>query len=192
VGLLHRPVATVAHIGVHQAYQIALALAEDDSLESFFCSLYDAPGKWGRIFSKMIGSDALLNRRVSGIPNNRICEYPWPFVIQRLRQRISPASVSDWFAASESFDRLVSRRLRDSHAEVFFGVETCSAYSLQIAKSRGMIAVLDCPQVHPRFLGAVLKEAADRCGLGGDPFVDTPRMAARKEMEFSTAEWFMV
>jgi hypothetical protein len=37
----------VAYSGVHQSYQILLAAEELVELDRFYCSIFDAPGKWG-------------------------------------------------------------------------------------------------------------------------------------------------
>ena len=37
----------VSYAGVHQAYKLALAAHEMNELQTFYCSIYDAPGFWG-------------------------------------------------------------------------------------------------------------------------------------------------
>ena len=68
----------VAYSGVHQAYQLALAAQELGRLDRFYCSMFAAEGKWGGVFARMMGSDALVNRRVDGLSSKRVCENPWP------------------------------------------------------------------------------------------------------------------
>jgi len=81
---------SVAYSGVHQAYQIALAAEEMGELDQFFCSVFDAPGKWGGVASRWFGRKALLNRRCEGIPAVKVREHPWPWVFHAFQERLNP------------------------------------------------------------------------------------------------------
>ena len=96
----------VAYSGVHQAYQLALAAQELGRLDRFYCSMFAAEGKWGGVFARLMGSDALVNRRVDGLSSKRVCENPWPLLTHRLRTRFRPASANDWTLANEWFDSM--------------------------------------------------------------------------------------
>src|SRR5262245_3434678 len=74
----------VAYSGVHQAYQLALAAQELGRLDRFYCSMFAAKGKWGGVFARLLGSDALVNRRVDGLSSKKVCENPWPLITHRL------------------------------------------------------------------------------------------------------------
>ena len=75
---------TVGYSGVHQAYQIALAAHEAGALDRFYCSVFDAPGKWGGLLSQLLGSSVLTNRRCEGLSASLATEYPWPLLRQML------------------------------------------------------------------------------------------------------------
>src|SRR5439155_21517636 len=143
---------TVAYSGVHQAFQLALAAAELERLDVFFCSLCDAPGKWGRLASRLFGAAALTNRRCNGIPAAKVRENPWPWVAHTLKARLRPALGQDWLLANDRFDRWVAGRLADSSSRVLVTSETCAEHSLRVAGQLRLKRVLDCPQWHPAAL----------------------------------------
>ena len=182
---------TVAYSGVHQAYQLALAAAELNQLDRFYCSLYAAMGKWGGLLAQALGSNALLNRRVNGLSPEKVIEHPWPLMLHRLRQSAGLAGARDWEQANFRFDRWVARQLRQSDCRVFVGVETCAAESFMAAQARGMIRVLDCPQVHPAFLHNELTVAARELGLAWQVKFDSDEMLRRKQIEFELADYVL-
>src|SRR5207244_4766051 len=57
---------------------------------------------------------------------------------------------------------------------------------------KGMIKVLDCPQVHPRFLSDLLSRGADGLGVERPPDFDSPDLAARKAEEYELADLILV
>src|SRR5437867_2903126 len=122
---------TVAYSGVHQAFQLALAAAELERLDLFFCSLCDAPGKWGRLASRLFGAAALTNRRCNGIPASKVREYPWPWVAHTLKTRLRPSLREDWLKANNRFDCWVARRLARNASRVLVASETCAEHSLR-------------------------------------------------------------
>lgn len=183
---------TVAYSGVHQAYQLALAASELGQLDCFYCSLFDAPGKWGALASSLLGRNALVNRQCAGIPPAKVSEIPWPLVLHQIRSKVISSSARDWFVANGSFDSCVAARLKSSTSRVFVGSETCAEKSFGAARGRGMVRVLDCPQWHPKSLNLILEEGARRMGLQKPMPLDTSVMAARKEREFASADWLLV
>lgn len=183
---------TVAYAGIHQAFQLALAAEEAGVLTAFHCSVFDAPGKWGRTLARIFGRDALANRRVEGVPIRKIVEHPWPLLRQRVRDKVRPASAHDRLAAHEAFDRQVARALERTPTQVFVGAETCAQRAFEVCARRGIHRILDCPQLHPRFLTAVLDDAAERLKLPSRAPVDTPGMAARKAEEYAAANRLLI
>jgi len=183
---------TVAYSGVHQAFQIALAAAEINSLDRFYCSIFDAPGKWGRLASRILGSDALLNRRCRGISLNMIWEYPWPLLADSLVAKLRSPRGTDLFIANDNFDRWVARHLTETDSRVFVGVETCAQHSFREAKRLNVRCILDCPQMHPTFLERVYREAGENLGIKIPTIIDTVRMAVRKSWEFQSADCLLV
>ena len=183
---------TVGYSGVHQAYQLALAAYEAGELGRFYCSVFDAPGKWGGVLSKVLGPSVLTNRRCGGIPAALITEYPWPLLRQMLASRVLRHKAYDWSQTVDRFDRWVARKLEGSQSRIFVGAETCAKQSFQVAKRRGMTTVMDCGQVHPTFLWNVLAAASDDLGLPVPPPVDIPAMEARKAAEYALADVILV
>jgi glycosyltransferase involved in cell wall biosynthesis len=183
---------SVSHSGVHQAYQLALAAHEMASLDCFYCSLFVGDGKWGEWAQRWFGSDRLINRRCAGILPELVKEYPWPLLKHHIKSRLFPSKTKDWFVEADTFDGWVAKKLRSSRSRVFCGTETCTEKSFAVARERGIIRVLDCPQWHPASLKLVLDEGARRTGLREPRPLDTAAMARRKEREFASADWFLV
>ncbi|MDJ0734437.1 MAG: glycosyltransferase family 4 protein [Nostocaceae cyanobacterium] len=187
---------TVAYGSVHQIYQIALAAQEIGVLEQFFCSLIDAPGKWGNILSMVVGRDRLASMRRPELNPKLVTEYPLPFLLHYLMQSFrgskAPVQGSNREAVNERFDRWVAQQLNSCNSRVFVGVETCAQYSFEVAQKKGMTTVLDCPQVHPDFLTQILHTAASDLGLAPPEPFDHPQTAERKRLEYSMADILLV
>lgn len=183
---------TVGYSGVHQAYQLALAAHEAGELDRFYCSVFDASGKWGGWLSRVLGASILTNRRCDGIPASLVTEYPWPLLRQMVNSRLLSRRNYDWSRTVDRFDHWVARRLQQSSSRLFVGAETCAEHSLRAAKRKGMKTVLDCGQVHPTFLWKVLASAASDLGLPTPPPIDIPFMEARKQAEYELADVILV
>jgi glycosyltransferase involved in cell wall biosynthesis len=169
-----------------------LAAHELEELDSFYCSLFDAPGKWGRRLSRFLGAKALVSRRVDGLPPGKIKEYPWPVMWHIIHKRLRPKAPNDWSKANGRFDLWVAEKLRTSPCRAFIGGETCARDSFRVAGQRGMIKILDCPQVHPDFLKRLLAAAADDLGVPPPPPFDSAIMTLRKAEEFAMADVMLV
>jgi glycosyltransferase involved in cell wall biosynthesis len=184
---------TVSYFGVHQAFQLALAAQELGLLDVFFCSLYDAPGKWGGVLSKLMGGERLVNRRCAGFDATAAVEIPGPLLCEKLRllgQRQNGASL--WPQSALTFDRAVARRLDRCASRLFVGVETCAAHSFARAKALGWTTVLDYPGIGAEFLDEMARQAADDLGLPPPPPSDSPAMRARKQRELELADHILV
>jgi glycosyltransferase involved in cell wall biosynthesis len=182
----------VAYSGVHQAFQLALAAHEDGELQAFYCSLYNAPGKWGHALGRLIGQKALASRKVEGLPPDKAVEFPWPLLWKGLRDKINPRGANDWLAVNDAFDRWAARRLEKNPPKVVVGGETCDLHLFETAKRLGVIRVHDCPQLHPIFLDEVLKEASERAGIAVKFSPELPGMAERKRREYELAEKLLI
>jgi glycosyltransferase involved in cell wall biosynthesis len=183
---------TIAYSGVHQIYQIAAAVHEMDRLDRLYCALIDAPRKWGRLVSRILGSSALANRRYPELPPEKITENPWFFFRERLATRFKPLDVDLWFQTIENFDAWVARHLSQSSSKLFVGGESCALRSFEAGKRRGMQLVLDCPGIHAAFRDERAKIAATEFGLKKPPGPDLARIALRKEREIELADWIFV
>jgi glycosyltransferase involved in cell wall biosynthesis len=182
----------VAYSGVHQAYQLALAAHEEGVLQAFYCSIYNAPGKWGHHLSRVVGQKALASRKVEGFPPEKAVEYPWPLLMKGLRDKMKPHRANDWLTVNDAFDRWAARKLEKNPPKVVVGGETCDLHLLETAKRLGVIRVHDCPQLHPIFLEEVLREAGERAGMAVKFSPDLPGMAERKSREYELAEKLLI
>lgn len=178
---------TVGYSGVHQAYQLALAAEELGQLDRFYCSLF-VGRRWGKTLARLLGPEKLLSRRMEGLSESKVRENPWPLLVHHCRARLRPNSANDWLQANDRFDQWVARRLRTSDCSIFVGVETCARDSFRIASERGIIKLLDCPQVHPGFLSRLFDAAAGDLGLPAPQPFDSAELAARKAEEFEMAD----
>jgi len=184
---------TVAYSGVHEAFQIALAAHEAGKLEQFYTSLFDGPGKWGRRLAFILGEAVLINRRMPGLPPERVIELPIPFLRHRLGSGSSlTKNYYPWYQANFDFDRQVAQKLRGNKSRIFIGTETCAYNCFQMATKLGMGKILDCPQVHPAFLTEVFHRAANDLKIPLPPPFDPPELARRKQEEFAMADKLLI
>jgi glycosyltransferase involved in cell wall biosynthesis len=179
---------TVAYSGVNQAYQLALAAEELGWLDHFYCSLFAAPGKWGGVMARLLGDDALHNRRVDGLPAAKARENPWPMLRHRLRLSLNLARISEWEQAHIHFDSWAAKLLATSSSRIFVGVETCCAHALKVARENGMVAFVDWPGISTKFLTQRAIEAAHQFSLSTTASVDSSEMSARKQQEMELAD----
>ncbi len=182
----------MAYSGVHQVFQLALAAEQLGALDRFFCSAFDAPGKWGRWMSRALGRDALTNRRCTAIPGAKVTEYPWPLLAQRLKRKLHPAQPTDWLQINAWFDRWVADQLGSVTSSVFLGVETCAEFSLATARGLGMKTILDWPGVGTEFLDRIARRAAIDLGMPAPETSDLPEMSKRKARELELADLIQV
>jgi glycosyltransferase involved in cell wall biosynthesis len=182
---------TVAYSGTHQAYQIARAANEAGMLDTFFCSLCDAPGKWGRKLSFVLGKERLTSRRGDGLDPHKVIEIPAPWLRHELSSRFF-RSQAEWLAANSQFDRRVAERLKKSKARVFVGVETCAQFCFEVARERGLRTVLDVPGIPAHGLDAAAAQAAKGLGLAIPARSDSPAMRERKVRELALADMILV
>ena len=155
----------VSYVGVHQAYQLALAAQELGELKAFYCGLYDAPRKWGSLAAKIVGHEALTSRRVDGLHLDKIIEFPWPLIWKRARDRFYQRGKDEWLPTFNAFDRWVARRLEKSLPEIFVGTAGSDLHCLELVKRGGKTVVHDCPGLHPLSIANLASEAADRAGI---------------------------
>jgi glycosyltransferase involved in cell wall biosynthesis len=192
-GLANAGRIVVSYAGVHQAYQLALAAQEMGELKAFYCSLYDAPKKWGGLIAGLVGHDVFASRRVAGLDLEKVIEYPWPLLWKIARDKVDSRGRDNWLSLFNTFDRWVAKRIEMSPPDIFVGTASSDLNCLTAAKRHGSTLVHDCPGLHPLFQARLLHEAADRAGirtrkartrLGG---VD-----ARKLLEYSMADALLV
>lgn len=187
------PGISIAYSSVHQIYQIALAAQELGELDNFFCSVIDAPGKWGALFSLIFGRDRLVNRRCPELDLHHVKEYPWPLAIQYFKQmQHTSLGAADWEATNNLFDKWAAHKLKSVTSQLFVGVETCALRSLEVAHQRRIQTLLDCHQVHPDFLDRVIAEAASDLSIPVPETIDTPTWRKQKLQEFELADFLLL
>jgi len=186
------PAVTVSYSGVHQAFQLALAAQEAGLLQSFFCSLHEAPGKWGGWLGGLIGHEKLASRRLSNLDPGLTVEFPWPALWKEARDQMLPDRSADWRGVNDAFDRWAAGRFKKRPSRVFTGTETCALHGFHAAHEVGAITVLDCPQLHPDLLAEVMAEAEERAALPAAQRADDPAMRERKRREYELADWRLV
>lgn len=189
----HLPLAvTVSYAGVHQAFQLALAAQEAGLLQHFLCSLHDAPEKWGGWLGGLLGHEKLACRRLPNLDSNLTVEFPWPALWKEARDKVMPGRSADWLGVNDAFDRWAAGRFEKRPSRVFVGTETCALHGFEAARAVGAIKVLDCPQLHPRLLDEVMKEAGELARLPESKVVEDPAMGERKRQEYEEADWRLV
>jgi glycosyltransferase involved in cell wall biosynthesis len=183
----------VSYAGVHDAYQIALAAQELGELDAFYCTVFDAPGKWGGSIAKIFGHDVLASRRIDGLDLDKVIEFPWPVIWKFIRDRFYWRRKNDWLSVYDAFDRWVANKLERSPPAVFVGTAISDLHCLTLVKRSEGTVVHDCPGLHPKFQARLMREAADRAGIQRP---DGPerigKWDARKFLEYSLADYLLV
>ena len=183
----------VSYFGVNQAYQLALAAQELGELNAFYCSVYDAPKKWGGMLGTLLGRDTLVNRRCAGFDPQAAMEIPGPLIFERLTAPfVNTSGTAAWFKTSLSFDRRVARRMKKSSSRIFVGVENCAAESFRVGRERGMKLVYDCPGFNPEVSDQLALRVADEWKLPRPQPSDSPAIKANKEKELTLADCILV
>lgn len=178
----------LAYAGVHQIFQLALAAHEAGELEGLFCSIMDAERKWGRRLGRWVPPGTARPLGSMDLPPERVTEYPWPLLANRLAQKLIRGRRSDHLRSNSWFDRRAAGWLRGCKARVFVGGETCALESLRVASGKGMKRVLDCPGVPSQVLDAEAQKAAARFEVKIAASSNSPAMAERKQQELALAD----
>ena len=178
----------LAYAGVHQIFQLALAAHELGKLEGLFCSIMDGDGKWGRRLGRWVPPGTARPLGSGALPAERVTEFPWPLLVNRLGQKLIRGRRSDHLRSNAWFDRAAARWLENSKARVFAGGETCALESLRIAADKGMKRVLDCPGVPSQVLDVEALKAAERFEVKMATSSNSPAMAERKKQELALAD----
>jgi glycosyltransferase involved in cell wall biosynthesis len=177
---------------VHQAFQIALAAEEAGLLDTFYGSIFDAPGKWGGRAGFLFGKNALANRRCPGLPSERLVEYPRPEFVSRLKRIGGFARRDEWIWTAMRFDRHIATVLSKRNCRLFVGVENCAAESFRVGHRRSMKLVYDCPGFNPELSDQLARQAADEWKLPRPEPSDAPVIRANKDQELALADRVLV
>jgi glycosyltransferase involved in cell wall biosynthesis len=179
---------TVSYSGVHLAYQLALALQEAGLLDRFFCSFYDSPGKCGHHLSRLLGHEAMSNRRLEGLDPAQVTEYPWPELLFKLRVKLTNLPGNAWIAAAGEFDRWAAKQLHRGSSQGVVCAENCAYETFLAAKQLGMKKIYDCPGHNTQLWQQTTEEAARLTGLDFVSIADTLEITRRKAIEIELAD----
>jgi hypothetical protein len=178
----------LAYSGVHQIYQLALAAHEIGELDGLFCSMIDGGGKWGGKFSRWLPAGTVRPLGYDALPLAKVTEFPWPVLVNRLKQRLLPGMRNDHRRSNHWFDRTAARWLAGTGAKVFVGAETCALESLRAARSLGMKTVLDCPGIPSMILDEEARKGATAFDVTIPASSNSAVMLSQKSDELSEAD----
>lgn len=178
----------LAYAGVHQIFQLALAAHEIGELEGLFCSIMDGEGKWGRRLGRWVPPGTARPLGSSDLPSERVTEYPWPLLANRVAQKMVRGRRSDHLRSNSWFDHAAVRWLSCRSARLFVGTESCALESLHAAGGRGMKCVLDCPGIPAQVLEREEQNAATRFEVKVTLSANSVAMQERKAAEIREAD----
>jgi glycosyltransferase involved in cell wall biosynthesis len=178
----------LAYAGVHQIFQLALAAHEVGELDSLYCSVVNGNRKWGRRLGRWVPAGTAQPLGSDTIPQERMIEFPWPILANRLTKKLLPRRRNDHLRSNTWFDRSAANWLSGRKAKVFIGVETCALQSLMRAGEMGMKRVLDCPGLPSQVLDFEAERAAVTFGVNIDVTSNSLAMVERKKRELAAAD----
>ena len=180
----------LAYLGVHEIFQMALAAQEAGWLSGLQCSLFDAPGKWGRFLGRWVRLPVARPLGAEALPPDKVHEYPWPLLRRQLSQRFDSSPRPDPLPFFRAFETAAARRLTrlKNRPQIAVGAETCALGFFQEAKRLGMKCMLDCHGIPNRFLDDALRRAADEFDLPPPPASDSAEMEEHKAAERELAD----
>ena len=178
----------LAYLGVHEIFQMAIAAEEMGCLSGLQCSIFDAPGKWGRLFSRFAYLPSAFPLGSAALPPGKVHELPLPQLARQMIKKVFKNRRIDPLPYLQAFERQAARRLRHSDARIAVAAETCALGYFRAAKERGMRCVLDSHGIPAPFMDEVLLRAAAEFGLPKPPLCDSPSMTLHKQRERELAD----
>ncbi|WP_395734029.1 glycosyltransferase family 4 protein [Prosthecobacter sp.] len=178
----------LAYMGVHEIFQMAIAAEEMGCLSGLQCSIFDAPGKWGRLFSHFTYLPSAFPLGSEALPPGKLHELPLPQLARQIIKKVFKNKRIDPLPYLQAFERRAARRLRHSDARIAVAAETCALDYFHAAKERGMRCVLDSHGIPAPFLDAALQRAAAEFGLPAPPPCDSTAMSEHKRQERELAD----
>lgn len=178
----------LAYMGVHEIFQMAIAAEEMGCLSGLQCSIFDAPGKWGWLFSRFTYLPSAFPLGSVALPPGKVHELPLPQLARQMIKKVFKNRRIDPLPYMQFFERQAARRLRHSDARIAVAAETCAMGYFRAAKERGMKCVLDSHGIPAPFMDEVLLQAAAEFGLPKPPLCDSPAMTKHKQQERELAD----
>lgn len=178
----------LAYMGVHEIFQMAIAAEEMGCLSGLQCSIFDAPGKWGRLFSRFSYLPSAFPLGSEALPPGKVHELPLPQLARQLVKKVFKGRRLDPLPYLQAFGHQSARRLRHCDARIAVAAETCALEYFRAAKERGMRCMLDSHGIPAPFMDEVLLQAAAEFGLPKPPLCDSPAMTHHKQQERELAD----
>ena len=178
----------LAYMGVHEIFQMAIAAEEMGCLSGLQCSIFDAPGKWGRLFSRFAYLPSAFPLGSAALPPGKVHELPLPQLARQMVKKVFKNRRIDPLPYLQAFEHQAARRLRHSDARIAVAAETCALGFFRAAKERGMRCVLDSHGIPAPFLDAALQRATAEFGLPAPASCDSPTMIEHKQQERELAD----
>jgi glycosyltransferase involved in cell wall biosynthesis len=156
----------VAHSGKQHAYRHALSVEGCGALDRFITSGYYKPSRFPDSWASRIGrlDRALRRRHQEQLPPEKIVRR-WRYEIPELvaRRALGSGAIADccMFRRDDVFDRWVARKWVDN-CDVYWGFQGSCLKSLQAARRRGIVAVVEFATAHVTCAIDVLSREAAR------------------------------
>jgi len=176
----------VAHPGRQHAHRLAHALADANLLQGFWTMLPDrrALRWWPRLLDGWLPS-AVWRNSLQLLPREKVHCLLGPLIVQKAMSKIGHGrlrAMADWFAWV-TFDWWVARRIRRLRPRVIVGYEMCCQRTFRVAKSLGIVCVLDAAACHHQLQERVVaQEGQVRDGFWAK------RLRSRKQCELTLAD----
>ena len=178
----------LAYMGVHEIFQMAIAAEEMGCLSGLQCSIFDAPGKWGRLLARFVYMPSVFPLGSEALPPDKVHELPLPQLAKQAMQKLRRHRRFEPLPYLQAFERMAAPRLSRTTARIAVAAETCALGYFRAAKKRGMKCVLDSHGIPAPFLEEALQRAAAEFGLPSPPPCDSAAMIEHKEHERELAD----
>jgi glycosyltransferase involved in cell wall biosynthesis len=166
---------------------IARAACARHLLEGFLTTLY-----WGDGFKSRLFVRSLARRRLWGVPAQLVWQGARPTELAYVTSKrvgYGRITTSLMYRTQERFDNTVARELRGRQTDVIVGVNGGARKTFEVARGRGIRAILHFVNSHPRVHNALLAEAG--APAGSHEYVPV-RTAERVDAELQLADLVLV
>ncbi len=140
---------------------------------------------------RLITSYPKFEVRKSGIPKNLVVSIIIKEVLERVWNKL-PIFVRNFynpqFFISELFDFLASKKIKTG--DIFVGWSSFSLHSLRVAKSKGMVGVIERGSSHIEYQRDILKEEYEKFGV--KPVLPHPKIVEKELREYEEADYIAI
>jgi len=183
---LPEPGVLIAHPTRQHSHRLAQALHRQGWLQGYWTLLPDERAlTWIPRFVRERLPSAIQRHSLRELPRERVHVLLGPLIAQKLASRFSNVGVRllGELIAWAAFDHWVALQLPKQRPRVVVGYEMCCAETFRVAKSIGILCVLDAAAFHYSLQDQVLEEDS----LGKYSWAGR-KLRARKRDEFSLAD----